>query len=64
MEKRTEAGRAAKQEYNRQYNRDNYDQIKIQVPKGGRELIKQQAANRNLSMTQYILSAIDEFEKK
>lgn len=64
MEKRTEAGRAAKHEYNRQYNRDNYDQIKIQVPKGGRERIKRQAANKNLSMTQYILSAIDEFEKK
>lgn len=45
--------------YNAQYKRDRYDQILLRVPKGMREEIAKAAADRGLSLNQYILSLIE-----
>lgn len=47
---RTSARTAAKQKYNEK----NYDQVKLYVYKGGRDLIKQLAELQGLSMAEYI----------
>ena len=41
------------------YNAKNYDQLKISVPKGWREKVKQAAAAVGESMTKYIVKATE-----
>lgn len=40
------------------YMKNNYDEIKIRVPKGDREKIAQTAKENNLSLNQYIKNLI------
>ena len=41
------------------YNAKTYDQVKINVPKGWREKVKQAADEVNESMTKYIVKATE-----
>ena len=42
------------------YNKENYEQIKLQVPKGTKEVIKAAAEKEGKSMTAYIMEAVNE----
>lgn len=44
----------------REYNKANYEQIKMQVPKGTKEKIKAAAEAAGKSMTSYIMEAVEE----
>jgi uncharacterized protein (DUF1778 family) len=44
----------------REYNKANYEQIKLQVPKGAKEKIKAAAEAAGKSMTSYIMEAVEE----
>ena len=44
----------------REYNKANYEQIKLQVPKGTKEKIKAAAEAAGKSMTSYIMEAVEE----
>jgi protein of unknown function (DUF1778) len=44
----------------REYNRENYEQLKMQVPKGTKAVIKAAAEKEGKSMTAYIMEAVDE----
>lgn len=44
----------------REYNRENYEQLKMQVPKGTKAVIKAAAEKAGKSMTAYIMEAVDE----
>ena len=48
----------------REYNKANYEQIKMQVPKGVKEKIKAAAEAAGKSMTSYIMEAVDEMLAK
>ena len=63
-EKRTEEGRRAKNDYIARYTKDKYDKIVITAPKGTKERWKQQADERDLSVSQMAIKAMDEFTKK
>lgn len=46
--------------YTNQYIRDNYDRISLNVPKGYKNRIKEQAKNKGFSnMSEYIVSLIE-----
>jgi predicted DNA binding CopG/RHH family protein len=49
--------------YKTEYNRQAYDQITLRVPKGDRERIAQTAAERGLSVNEYIRSLIEQDRK-
>ena len=36
------------------WNRNHYDQLKVVIPKGSREVIKEMAISRNMSVSEYI----------
>lgn len=42
------------------YNKANYEQIKMQVPKGTKAVIKTAAEKEGKSMTAYIMEAVNE----
>ena len=44
---------------NARYNDTHYDQVKLNVPKGWREEVKQSARNVGESMTHYIKTATE-----
>ena len=44
----------------REYNRENYEQLKMQVPKGTKEVIKAAAEKEGKSMTAFIMEAVNE----
>ena len=46
--------------YTREYNKNKYEQLKIQVPKGEKEKIKAAAEKIGLSMTAYVMEAVEE----
>lgn len=41
------------------YNKNNYEEIKIRVPKGKKEIIKDASLKRNETMNEFINKAID-----
>lgn len=45
------------------YNKNNYDNISIRVPKGKKEIYKQYAEKENCSMAKYIDNAIAFYEQ-
>jgi len=47
--------------YRAQYNKDNYDNIRIYRPKGDREKIKAIAASKGVSMNELINDLIDKY---
>lgn len=44
----------------REYNQENYEQLKMQVPKGTKEVIKAAAERAGKSMTAFIMEAVNE----
>lgn len=50
--------------YKTEYNRQAYDQITLRVPKGERERIARTAAERGLSVNEYIRSLIERDKEK
>jgi len=46
--------------YTREYNRQRYAQIKMQVPKEAKEAIKSAAEKAGKSITMYIMEAVEE----
>lgn len=44
----------------REYNKENYEQIVMRVPKGVKEKIKAAAEKEGKSMTSYIMGAVNE----
>lgn len=51
------------QEYTKKYNKSNYDRLELNLPKGAKETLKQQAKDDNLSLSKYILKCIDFYEE-
>ena len=45
---------------NKEYNKENYEQILIRVRKGIKEKIKEAAKDQGKSVTAYIMEALDE----
>lgn len=48
--------------YNNAYTKNHYDRIVILVPKGRRDILKQNAKSKGVTMNQYINSAIEFYE--
>ena len=48
----------------REYNKENYEQIKMNVPKGTKEKIKVAAEKEGKSMTAFIMEAVNEKRNK
>jgi protein of unknown function (DUF1778) len=44
----------------KEYNKANYEQLKMQVPKGTKAVIKAAAEKEGKSMTSYIMEAVNE----
>ena len=44
----------------REYNKANYEQLKMEVPKGTKTVIKAAAEKEGKSMTAYIMEAVNE----
>ena len=44
----------------REYNKANYEQLKMEVPKGIKAVIKAAAEKEGKSMTAYIMEAVNE----
>lgn len=45
-------------EYKNDYNRQNYDQIALMIPKGMKELWKAEAKEKGLSLNAYIIECV------
>ena len=50
--------------YQAEYNKQHYDTVAINVPKGMKDQIKEYAKAENLSVTKYILKTIEFYEDK
>ena len=50
--------------YMNNYKREKYDTIRIDFPKGAKEMLKQEASKRNLSVTKLIKTALAEYLKE
>lgn len=46
-------------EYINRYIAEHYDRLYLQVPKGGKEIIRERAAQKGMSMNAYIWSLIE-----
>lgn len=44
--------------YQNQYNREKYDRVNLTMPKGQKEVVRQQAKNRGQSVNEYINALI------
>jgi len=54
----------AQKKANQRYNAKTYDQIKVVVKKGRREVIKEFAKSQGLSLNKYVNKLIDEDMRK
>lgn len=50
--------------YNNDFNRQKYDKVTIQIPKGEKDEWKQLAQKTGLSMTEMIRRAVADFSEK
>ena len=48
--------------YQAEYNKQHYDTVAINVPKGMKDQIKEYAKSENLSVTKYVLKTIEFYE--
>lgn len=60
MEKKKRAYSQAQNKATQKYIKENYDEIKIRMPKGKRDTLKIHAQSRNESLNGFINRAIDE----
>lgn len=51
----------AKRKADRKWRENNYDKICIQLPKGTRELWKQYAFDRGLSLAEFVKRAVEKY---
>lgn len=58
MKERRSMNKQEQIRYMNQYNKDKYDRISLMAPKGHKEKIKEAANAENMSMNEYIMSAI------
>ncbi len=56
--------RNAKKKSDPQYVKENYETLRIYVPKGQREVIKAYAQSQGLSVNKLMLTALEEYRKK
>lgn len=54
----------SKRKANDKYIREHYERIPISYPKGTRELWKQYATARGLSLAEFVRRAVEEYIKK
>ena len=45
-------------EYEARFKRENYDQLKLDIPKGNKRLLKEYAESNGLSMADLIVAAV------
>ena len=64
QEKRTEQGRRAKNDYIAKYTQEKYDKIVITAPKGTKQEWREKADERNMSVSQMAIKAVEEFTKE
>lgn len=50
--------------YKNQFNRDNYDQILLMIPKGNKDIWKEEAKRRNISLNALVQEAMKEYLAK
>lgn len=50
-------------QYMNQYKSDHYDMIRINVPKGYKDLLKTEATKRGMSLTKLVVNAVVEYVK-
>lgn len=55
---------ASNVEYKNDYNRQNYDQVALMIPKGMKEIWKNQAKEEHLSLNALIQKAVNEYLQK
>ena len=60
-EKRTAAGKAAKNRYTNEYKKKAYDRIALYVPKGTRDTYRAMAQERGISVTALFVNAVSEY---
>ena len=46
-------------QYQNQYNKEKYDRVNLTMPKGKKDLLKTAAAERNMSVNEFINALID-----
>lgn len=51
------------QEYKYEFRRENYDQMSFLVPKGKRQVIRDYAATKGISVAQLIIRALEDCYK-
>ena len=47
-------------QYQNQYNKEKYDRVNLTMPKGKKDLLKTAAAERNMSVNEFINALIDQ----
>lgn len=47
--------------YKNQFNRDNYDQILLMIPKGNKDIWKAEANRRNMSLNAFVQEAVSHY---
>lgn len=62
--KRTALGKMNKLEYIQEYTRENYDRIGLTCPKGTKQLFKKEADARGLSVSAFVVRAVEDFISK
>lgn len=50
-----------KNAYKREYAKNNYDQLRIELPKGTKDVWKEHAREMGLPLKQFIVKAVEEY---
>ena len=50
--------------YNSDYTKEHYERITVLVPNGTKSSIQKRAADAGMSMTQYMLTALEYYENR
>lgn len=50
-----------KNKYISEYSKENYDELRIKVPKGKKDFLKKFAEDKGVSLTRYIIEAVEEY---
>ena len=49
--------------YQAAYNKEHYDTLGLMIPKGMKDVIKSSAKSKGVSVTKYVLNAIEFYDK-
>ena len=61
MEKRSAEGKKKKHLYSSKYSKENYDQLATTIPQGMKDKFKKIASILGLSISQLIVTAVEEY---